>query len=309
MSIAAAVWAGGAGGPRRKCKKGVSDTSALVACLALTAIVLPGGGARGAEPPPVEPGRGDTGVVVAPASLVVEGLRDTYAAGEPIAFRVRVPKIGVLRAETEILVVSGRATGTPIFREVKSYDHYSVGDTFPMRVDLPREQQRPDLTLLVRVTGLREDAAGEIASFEEHFTYNLAFEAGGAALARPSTRLPERLRFELRRYVLTPAQERLLDGIAERLRAERGLDHVLVEGHADRLGAADYNVELSRKRARSVVEHLARRGVPRAKIRHLAFGFSHPTIDIGGSRRGVGNPEDRRVELVVFYEAPREATP
>ena len=248
------------------------------------------------------PTDGDAAVVIAPASLVVEGLKDTYEADEEIAFRIRVPKANVVRAETEVLVLQGREKkGTPVFREVKAYDRFTVGDTFPVRVALPAAQQTDDLTLLVRVTGLREDSDGELVGFEEHFTYNLAFDSLGLVRAEASVRYDARLFFATNKYALTPAHLRQLAKVAEALKGEAALDHVLVEGHADQVGNAEYNVELSRKRALSAVDYLVSQGVSRSKVRHIAFGFSHPYIEIEArAARKAAVAENRRVEFVVF---------
>ncbi len=270
---------------------------ALATLVAGAAVVL-------AQPPPPAnaPTAGDAAVVIAPASLVVEGLKDTYEPDEEIGFRIRVPKANVVRAETEVLVLQGREKkGKPIFREVKAYDRFTVGDTFPVRVALPAAQQTDDLTLLVRVTGLREDSDGELAGFEEHFTYNLAFDSLGNVRAEASVRYDARLYFATNKYALTAKHQKRLAKVAEALSKETALDHVLVEGHADQVGDADYNVELSRKRALSAVDFLVSHGVARSKVRHIAFGFSHPYIEIEAraARRG-GVAENRRVEFVVF---------
>lgn len=265
----------------------------------LLATALSSGPAAAADAPATTDG--DAAVVIAPAALVVEGLKDTYAAGEDIAFKIRVPKADVVRAETEVLVLHGRATGTPIFREVKAYDRFTVGDTFPVRVALAASQQTDELTLLVRVTGLEEDVDGELTAFEEHFTYNLAFDSFGGVKTETSVRYDARLLFASNKYALTARHIRALEKVAAQLRAEPALDHVLVEGHADHVGSADYNVELSRKRALSAVDWLVAHGVSRTQVRHIAFGFSHPYMEISeaAARRG-GIAENRRVEFVVF---------
>ena len=69
-----------------------------------------------------------------------------------------------------------------------------------------------------------------------------------------------------------------------------------VTGHADTTGAADYNQELSLRRARNVRDALVTRGVDADAISIAARGESQPATPTGD---GVRSRENRRVEIVV----------
>jgi outer membrane protein OmpA-like peptidoglycan-associated protein len=69
---------------------------------------------------------------------------------------------------------------------------------------------------------------------------------------------------------------------------------VVLAGHADRSGAADYNIGLSQRRANNVRSYLAGRGVPDGSITTEAFGESRPLVDTAD---GVREPQNRRVEI------------
>ncbi len=76
--------------------------------------------------------------------------------------------------------------------------------------------------------------------------------------------------------------------------ANCGNTQVMVAGHADRSGAATYNVGLSNRRSTNVGNYLAARGVPASAISTRAFGETQnrvPTPD------GVRNDQNRRVEI------------
>ena len=76
--------------------------------------------------------------------------------------------------------------------------------------------------------------------------------------------------------------------------ANCGNTQVMVAGHADRSGAATYNVGLSNRRATNVGNYLAARGIPASAISARAFGETQnrvPTPD------GVRNDQNRRVEI------------
>jgi len=69
---------------------------------------------------------------------------------------------------------------------------------------------------------------------------------------------------------------------------------VMMAGHADRSGPAQYNVGLSERRAANVRAYLARRGIPDGVMTIVALGESRPQIDTAD---GVRDPLNRRVEI------------
>jgi OOP family OmpA-OmpF porin len=69
-----------------------------------------------------------------------------------------------------------------------------------------------------------------------------------------------------------------------------------VTGHADRAGPADYNQELSLRRAQSVRDALTSRGIPADNISIAARGESEPAVPTAD---GVREQDNRRVEIVV----------
>ncbi len=76
----------------------------------------------------------------------------------------------------------------------------------------------------------------------------------------------------------------------------QGVTRIEVNGFTDRSGPADYNVQLSIRRADAVAAELVRRGVPRNEIVTRGFGEENnlvPTAD------GVREPQNRRVEIIL----------
>ncbi len=70
---------------------------------------------------------------------------------------------------------------------------------------------------------------------------------------------------------------------------------VLVVGHTDSAGAAQFNQRLSEERARAMGQILAAAGVPRSDIYYQGAGSSRP---IASNDSGDGRAQNRRVELV-----------
>ncbi len=72
---------------------------------------------------------------------------------------------------------------------------------------------------------------------------------------------------------------------------------VLVAGHTDKYGKADYNQALSERRARSVYHALLEKGVPFNQLRVAGYGETRPRID---SKHKHANIQNRRVEIVIL---------
>ena len=76
----------------------------------------------------------------------------------------------------------------------------------------------------------------------------------------------------------------------------QGVTRLEVNGFTDRSGPAEYNMQLSIRRANAVAAELVRRGVPRNEIVTRGFGEENnlvPTAD------GVREPQNRRVEIIL----------
>ena len=71
---------------------------------------------------------------------------------------------------------------------------------------------------------------------------------------------------------------------------------VNINGHADRVGTEEYNMDLSQRRARFVMQALKAAGVPETIMKYFAFGESDPAVPTAD---GVAEPKNRRVEIFI----------
>lgn len=71
---------------------------------------------------------------------------------------------------------------------------------------------------------------------------------------------------------------------------------VSINGHADRVGTEQYNMDLSQRRARFVLEALKKAGVPPKIMNYFAFGETDPKVPTAD---GVPEPKNRRVEIFI----------
>ncbi|MDB5969878.1 MAG: hypothetical protein JWQ90_2328 [Hydrocarboniphaga sp.] len=119
--------------------------------------------------------------------------------------------------------------------------------------------------------------------------------------------------FEFDKATLTVNAKTILDGVADGLAAAPDV-HVEVGGHTDSKGSDEYNQKLSERRAESVLQYLAGRGIDAGRITSAGYGESQPVAD---NETDEGRELNRRVELkitagasqaTVAPMAPSEAT-
>ena len=72
---------------------------------------------------------------------------------------------------------------------------------------------------------------------------------------------------------------------------------ILVSGHTDSTGNADYNLNLSRERAQSVASYLQGQGIKSTRFEVLGMGSSNP---IASNSTAEGRAQNRRVELKII---------
>ena len=99
------------------------------------------------------------------------------------------------------------------------------------------------------------------------------------------------LMFELNSYVLNAGTKANLASLAQTLNKYDDTD-ILTEGHTDKSGKDEYNMELSKKRARAVANYLESLSVRSARITTMGYGETQPI--------SVTDAENRRVEVAIY---------
>ena len=82
----------------------------------------------------------------------------------------------------------------------------------------------------------------------------------------------ERIYFDYDRDTIRAVSTPVLDELAGVIRGLAAGTKVVVEGHTDDSGNAAYNLDLSHRRARAVVEYLHARGVPAERLDYVGYG-------------------------------------
>jgi outer membrane protein OmpA-like peptidoglycan-associated protein len=108
--------------------------------------------------------------------------------------------------------------------------------------------------------------------------------------------MPGDVTFDFDSASLKPAFFDVLDSVALVLREyERTV--LVVDGHTDAVGSAEYNHDLSLRRADTVVEYLVNRGVRPVRIQAYGYGEQYP---VATNRTAEGRSRNRRVELTLI---------
>jgi outer membrane protein OmpA-like peptidoglycan-associated protein len=95
---------------------------------------------------------------------------------------------------------------------------------------------------------------------------------------------------------LLPTAQVKLNDIANALTQQDPDSTMVIEGHTDSQGAAEFNQQLSQRRAEAVRNYLVSRGIADDRVKAEGFGPSRPVAD---NATPEGRANNRRVEIVV----------
>jgi peptidoglycan-associated lipoprotein len=86
----------------------------------------------------------------------------------------------------------------------------------------------------------------------------------------------DRVFFETDSTELTPQSRSTLDKQAQWLTTYSQYSQFTVEGHADERGTREYNIALGARRAQTVRDYLASRGIQASRMRTISYGKERP---------------------------------
>jgi OmpA-OmpF porin, OOP family len=102
------------------------------------------------------------------------------------------------------------------------------------------------------------------------------------------------VKFGFNRDNLTKKAQEALDQLGASIASTKGYI-IALEGGTDSVGPADYNYDLSQRRANSVIQYLATKyNVPAHKIYVIGLGKDKPVAE---NKNGKGRAENRRVDV------------
>ena len=107
-------------------------------------------------------------------------------------------------------------------------------------------------------------------------------QASAGGMATPGSQqdfvvnVGDRVFFETDSTELTPQSRATLDKQAQWLTQYSQYGQFTVEGHADERGTREYNIALGARRAQTVRDYLASRGISPSRMRTISYGKERP---------------------------------
>ncbi|MCC6644531.1 MAG: OmpA family protein [Polyangiaceae bacterium] len=110
----------------------------------------------------------------------------------------------------------------------------------------------------------------------------------------------EKIQFETGSARIRKESNGILDAVTSTLKGHPEFELLEVQGHADIRGGEQMNLRLTSDRANSVVDALLSRGIERARLRAMGFGFYCP---VDPEKTPKAFEKNRRVEFKVLINA------
>lgn len=149
--------------------------------------------------------------------------------------------------------------------------------------------------------GIGALAGGAIGSYMDNQEAELRaqLQGTGVSVTRNGDRIilnmPSNITFATDQDQVIPPFYRTLDSVAIVLN-KFGKTYIDVNGHTDSTGSLQHNQDLSERRAASVANYLASRGVDQRRMSTMGFGPSQP---VASNATPDGRAQNRRVEVQI----------
>jgi len=114
----------------------------------------------------------------------------------------------------------------------------------------------------------------------------------------------ETINFAFNSDVIEASSFGLMDTIVSVVQEHPEIVRLSIEGHTDNVGTPRYNLDLSTRRAASVMRYLTEHGVAASRLTSQGFGLTRPRAT---NDTDAGRAENRRVEFNIVERAPAAA--
>lgn len=112
-------------------------------------------------------------------------------------------------------------------------------------------------------------------------------------------RIRNQIQYEFGSAKIDPRSYPMLDEVAKVLSTNPDVGPVLIEGHTDNVGTRAYNLDLSKRRAKSVEDYLLKKGIAPKRLRSDGFGFDKPLVP---NDSALNRAKNRRTEFRLVEE-------
>lgn len=201
-----------------------------------------------------------------------------------------------------------------IFRDTTSLADKERKGKFSFRL-----KQKTDYAFMVQKDGYFNGKARfttDSLMFDKVFEYEILLESLNKTFEIPN------IEFEFGRWDLTESSKHTLDSIA-RILVDNPYLVIELSAHTDMIGSDASNMELSQKRANSVVEYFTNKGIPKGRLVAKGYGESRPKViekpdikypflpkgavlnedyilSLSPEQQVVANQQNRRIEMRVI---------
>ena len=95
---------------------------------------------------------------------------------------------------------------------------------------------------------------------------------------------------------LKPSAKPILNEVSSYLKTTSGIK-IAVQGHCDNVGGNEYNLNLSKRRAKSVRQYLVDQGIEADRLKSEGYGYTRP---VASNKTAAGRAKNRRVVFKVI---------
>ena len=118
-----------------------------------------------------------------------------------------------------------------------------------------------------------------------------------APVIRDRIVVSEAIFFDTDKDTIRQDSTRVVDSVAEIIKAHPELVKIRIEGHTDNVGGAKFNLGLSQRRAAAVRRYLIERGVEAERLLAEGYGDQNPIAD---NTTDEGRQRNRRVAFTIL---------
>lgn len=111
----------------------------------------------------------------------------------------------------------------------------------------------------------------------------------------------EKVHFATAKAKIMQDSYELLKEVAAVLKENPQIQKVRIEGHTDSRGSRRYNMRLSKRRAKAVMDFIVNSGVDPNRLTYKGYG---PTRPVATNRTRAGRAKNRRVEFSILKQVP-----
>ncbi len=153
-----------------------------------------------------------------------------------------------------------------------------------------------DYTVTVTAPGFRQNSMQGTVKAEELTELQVVLVPAKVEIQAERIDIQDSVYFEVNKDIIKSESYELLDEVAETLVAHPELTLIRIEGHTDNRGAADFNKDLSQRRAEAVRTYLISKGVEAERLEAVGYGEEKPLKK--GNNEAAWS-QNRRVDFFV----------